>query len=85
MTVLLSNNPEAAERTLRYAAPGQVFSYHVGRLAGDRRVTAKNLHPLASRMYGLYERGMIELLQRRLGSSHLFEYLAVRKQHRVQP
>jgi hypothetical protein len=81
-TSLIGIEPGAGETAVRYAAPGTVFIYHVGFLAEDRRELRLRLHPLASRMLLLWQRGLVHLVARKLAECE-YEYLAVRKRTRA--
>jgi hypothetical protein len=69
--ILIANN-ESAERIVRDARAGTA--------AADRKVGKLETltASIARRMMGLYERGIVDLVQRRLEPG-IFEYIAIRK------
>jgi hypothetical protein len=77
--ILIANN-ESAERIVRDARPGTQFVYYVGDLAFDRKMgkieTPVGL--IARRMMALSDRGIVDLVQRRI-DPETFEYIAIRK------
>ena len=60
---------------LGQAEPGDVLAYHRGLLAADR-VHSAELGQLANRAFGLAERSLVHLVQRKHGPED-FSYLAV--------
>jgi len=75
--ILIANN-ESAERIVRDARPGTAFVYYVGDLASERRKPETTAASIGRRMMALYERGIVDLAQRRLEPG-IFEYIAIRK------
>ena len=72
---------EQCERFIRYAKPGEWFRYHIGCLAKDRTYawkTGSPCHDIATRIWSLYERGLVDLMQSRIGEG-TYEYFAQRK------
>jgi hypothetical protein len=75
---------EVAERAVRDAAPGDEFQYHLGNLAFDRHPpypafsTRHRLYLLAERMLRLYDRGIVDLVQKRVAPGE-YAYFAIRR------
>jgi hypothetical protein len=73
---------DSFERAVRNARPGEAFVYHVGLLSAERTHPSSRLDTpftaVARRAWWLYERGFVDLVQRRLEPG-IFEYFAVRK------
>ncbi len=64
-----------AVKLLRTLRPGQHLVYHVGYLPHDRTSDAR-VAEVAEEAQQLYQRGLIELLQRRR-DEYFYEYVAV--------
>jgi hypothetical protein len=68
------------EAWVKTAKPGQVCLYHTGMLANDRvenNLASLRVHSLASVATDSAKKGLVNLVQRRLGAEN-YEYLAVR-------
>lgn len=81
MILIAALDVSRAESMVRNARPGESFVYHVGNLSADR-VTPDRFHTpfeaVARRMLHLYERGFVDLVQRKIDAD-VYEYIAIRK------
>lgn len=85
----------AFERWLTIGRPGTKFTYHRGNLASDREdvtmlpgmgqfahVFYEPFHTLGKMAWHYYQRGLVELAQKKLPNGRGFEYIAFKRKQR---